>query len=279
MGMLMPDNKPGPMRSPKGHRGSKRPMPMDMRQATHVAFTDDTFVEELQAALVDRDSRLCAMAKSAKIRQNQILSRPTLTRHPHPTNETEERLWAKEALEAPMRVLPHEEASFRAFVVRAQVWMKNAGIVGELTHEAAMRAWLAAAEAAKQRVIAGGGCVENHPHLLRFWSARDSEANGGVKTGLEDEKHGCSTSCLTDSDLCAPCVLPDPHHVFGDIDNITIPIPVTPDTSRAGRISCSACRAILEAAMKHAEIAKENKSEEQRTKSQAMIEEVVREYA
>ena len=95
-----------------------------------------------------------------------------------PAPTTPERLPSKAQLDVSMRVPPNEEASFRAFVVKAQAWMRNAGIQGELTPEAAMKAWLAAAEAARQRVAAGGGRVEDHSHLKRFWSADGSQASG-----------------------------------------------------------------------------------------------------
>lgn len=269
----------GLMPSPGGPSGSKRPLPMDMERATNIAFADETFVQSLVSAFEERDARLHGAAKRAKTAQNSPSTGLHLHQPQRPARATEERLWAKDARKAPLHVLPHEEASFRTFVERAQGWMKKTGIKGELTHEAAMRAWLAAAETAKQRVIAGGGRVEDHQHLQRFWSARDRGENGGLKKGLDDETHACSTSCQTESDLCAPCVLSDPHHVFGDTDLIRIPIPLTPNTSRPGRISCSSCRDILKVAMEHAETAKANTSPEQRIKSQGMIEQVVREYA
>jgi len=268
-GMLMPDNESGPKESPTSPKGSKRPHPWavkEMRQATRAAFSDGSFLAHLSAAMQDRDDRLSAEMERAQTGKNLSLSGP-----PAPT--TTQSLLSTSQLEVPKDVLPHEEASFHAFVIRAEAWLKNAGVEGKLTPEAAWKGWLQAAEAARQRVIADGGRVEDHPHLQRFWSTRDSGTNGAVKPDLDKDKYACNKSCSSDLDFCGQCVLSDPHHVFGDIDNIEIPM------SQAGMIPCWACSKILEFGTKHAEMVKDNKSEEQRKRSKAIYEHLVSEYA
>ena len=158
--------------------GVKRPHGVaagDMRHATSNAFSDEAFLDVLTAALDERERRLVETERRQAARFHyappERAQTPPLGSTSRPAPTTPERLPSKALKDLPSGVLPHEEASFRAFVEKAQAWMKTKGIEGELTPEAAMKAWLAAAEAARQRVAAEGGRVEDHPHLRRFWSA------------------------------------------------------------------------------------------------------------
>ena len=167
-------------------RGIKRPHGVaveDMRNATSDAFSDGAFLDSLTVALDDRHLRLHVEREREQTSRfhcaTERAQTPPLGATSRPAPTTPERLPSKAVKNDPLRVPPNEEASFRAFVVKAQAWMKNAGIEGELTPEAAMKAWLAAAEAARQRVAAEGGRVEDHSHLRRFWSA-----DGPPKSGL-----------------------------------------------------------------------------------------------
>jgi len=167
-------------------KGIKRPHGIaveDMRNATSDAFSDDAFLNSLTVALDDRYVRLLHVERergqtSRFHYATERAQTPPLGATSRPAPTTPERLPSKAGKNDPLRVPPNEEASFRAFVVKAQAWMKNAGIEGELTPEAAMKAWLAAAEAARQRVAAEGGKVEDHAHLRRFWSADDPPKSG-----------------------------------------------------------------------------------------------------
>ena len=168
-------------------RGIKRPHGVaveDMRNATSDAFSDGAFLDSLTVALDDRHLRLHVERERGQTSRfhyaTERAQTPPLGATSRPTPTTPERLPSKAVKNDPLRLPPNEEASFRAFVVKAQAWMKNAGIEGELTPEAAMKAWLAAAEAAKQRVAAEGGRIEDHAHLRRFWSADGPPKTSGL---------------------------------------------------------------------------------------------------
>lgn len=148
-----------------------------MQQATHVAFSDDNFLVSLADALKEREARLNPHALTSQDR-DLPLTWPEVAHAGTPRSRGRVRFWSRAPTDAPMRVLPHEQASFQAFVVKAKARMKDMGIASELTQEAAMKAWLVAAESERQRVVTSGGRVEDHPHLQRFWSALDSGAAG-----------------------------------------------------------------------------------------------------
>ena len=185
--------------------GVKRPHGVaagDMRHATSYAFSDEAFLDVLTAALDERERRLVETERRQAARFHyappERAQTPPLVPTSRPAPATPERLPSK-AMKIPSGVLPHEEASFRAFVEKAQAWMKTKGIEGELTPEAAMKAWLAAAEAARQRVAAEGGRVEDHPHLRRFWSAdhRAKEASSKSAAGGGTQASGPASCELT----------------------------------------------------------------------------------
>ena len=165
--------------------GVKRPHGVaagDMRHATSNAFSDEAFLDVLTAALDERELRLVETERRQAARFHyappERAQTPPLGSTSRPAPTTPERLPSKALKDLPSGVLPHEEASFRAFVEHAQAWMKTKGIEGELTPEAA-----------RQRVAAEGGRVEDHPHLRRFWSAdhrakrasSESAAEGGAQ--------------------------------------------------------------------------------------------------
>ena len=165
--------------------GVKRPHGVaagDMRHATSNAFSDEAFLDVLTAALDERELRLVETERRQAARFHyappERAQTPPLGSTSRPAPTTPERLPSKALKDLPSGVLPHEEASFRAFVEKAQAWMKTKGIEGELTPEAA-----------RQRVAAEGGRVEDHPHLRRFWSAdhrakrasSESAAEGGAQ--------------------------------------------------------------------------------------------------
>ena len=186
--------------------GVKRPHGVaagDMRHATSNAFSDEAFLDVLTAALDERERRLVETERRQAARFHyappERAQTPPLGSTSRPAPTTPERLPSKALKDLPSGVLPHEEASFRAFVEKAQAWMETNGIEGELTPEAAMKAWLAAAEAARQRVAAEGGRVEDHPHLRRFWSAdhRAKEASSKSAAGGGTQASGPASCELT----------------------------------------------------------------------------------
>jgi hypothetical protein len=192
--------------------GIKRPHGVaaeDMRNATSDAFSDEAFLHVLTVALNERERRLVETERAQATRFDyappERAQTPPLGSTSRPAPTTPERLPLKALKkDVPSGVLPNEEASFRAFVEKAQAWMKNAGMGGELTPEAAMKAWLAAAEAARQRVAAEGGRVEDHPHLRRFWSA-DQPAN---RTSSESAAGGGTQAGTTSCELTAGAPFP-----------------------------------------------------------------------
>lgn len=196
------------MPSPNAARGMKRPHGIEIeetRNATRDAFSDDAFLDSLTVALDDRHFRLLNVrerAESARFHYpTERAQTPPMGSTSRPAPTTPERLPSKAPLNNPLCVPPNEEASFRAFVVKAQAWMKNAGIQGELTPEAAMKAWLAAAEAARQKAVLEGGRVEDHSHLQRFWSADGHQASG--LASCDSTAAGPQASGLASRDLTA----------------------------------------------------------------------------
>ena len=175
--------------------GVKRPHGVaagDMRHATSNAFSDEAFLDVLTAALDERERRLVETERRQTARFHyappERAQTPPLGSTSRPAPTTPERLPSKALKDLPSGVLPHEEASFRAFVEKAQAWMKTKGIEGELTPEAA-----------RQRVAAEGGRVEDHPHLRRFWSAdhRAKEASSESAAGGGAQASGPASCELT----------------------------------------------------------------------------------
>ena len=175
--------------------GVKRPHGVaagDMRHATSNAFSDEAFLDVLTAALDERERRLVETERRQAARFHyappERAQTPPLGSTSRPAPTTPERLPSKALKDLPSGVLPHEEASFRAFVEKAQAWMKTKGIEGELTPEAA-----------RQRVAAEGGRVEDHPHLRRFWSAdhRAKEASSKSAAGGGTQASGPASCELT----------------------------------------------------------------------------------
>ena len=203
--------------------GVKRPHGVaagDMRHATSNAFSDEAFLDVLTAALDERERRLVETERRQTARFHyappERAQTPPLGSTSRPAPTTPERLPSKALKDLPSGVLPHEEASFRAFVEKAQAWMKTKGIEGELTPEAAMKAFTTnqaaitakgaegssivhTGEAARQRVAAEGGRVEDHPHLRRFWSAdhRAKEASSESAAGGGAQASGPASCELT----------------------------------------------------------------------------------
>ena len=175
--------------------GVKRPHGVaagDMRHATSNAFSNEAFLDVLTAALDERELRLVETERRQAARFHyappERAQTPPLGSTSRPAPTTPERLPSKALKDLPSGVLPHEEASFRAFVEKAQAWMKTKGIEGELTPEAA-----------RQRVAAEGGRVEDHPHLRRFWSAdhRAKEASSESAAGGGAQASGPASCELT----------------------------------------------------------------------------------
>ena len=181
--------------------GIKRPHGVaaeDMRNATSDAFSDEAFLHVLTVALNERERRLVETERAQATRFDyappERAQTPPLGSTSRPAPTTPERLPLKALKkDVPSGVLPNEEASFRAFVEKAQAWMKNAGMGGELTPEAA-----------RQRVAAEGGRVEDHPHLRRFWSA-DQPAN---RTSSESAAGGGTQAGTTSCELTAGASFP-----------------------------------------------------------------------
>ena len=102
--------------------GVKRPHGVaagDMRHATSYAFSDEAFLDVLTAALDEREWRLVETERSQAARFHyappERAQTPPLVPTSRPAPATPERLPSK-AMKIPSGVLPHEEASFRAFV-------------------------------------------------------------------------------------------------------------------------------------------------------------------